>query len=197
MILNTMQQRVVASKKRITVITAQAGSGSSTALLYALIEVAKNDPTGLVLFCRATDIQSRNQAAIFAESIPNARYSPRSQILTVRVGLTRKVKIKFVDSRYHFNDSYVSAIAFDHNIDKDVLRKVLLVAGRIYINDWSKNIAETWGIDLGLVVPVGDGLDFIPAVENIKGLTVDNPGLPQQYIDCIKSAPPYLKSTDL
>lgn len=193
MILNSMQQRVVASKKRITVITAQAGAGSSTALLLSLIEIAKSDKAGLVIFCRATSHQAVYQAESFAKQFPNARYSKESGILTIKSWTGKNVKIKFVASDYEFNDDYVAAVAFDHHVNANVLKKVIKIAGRVIINDWASDIPNGWGIETGLVVGEPGKFKFISEVENVSGLYADNPGVQGDYVKylegCRQSAP--------
>lgn len=185
MILNKMQQNLLSSNKRIMVLTAQAGAGTTTAIFLKLADEATKNKNNLVVYLKRTCKQIDSAVASFIKIESTARYSPDSNILTFKYN-NKKVKIKMLSLDNLEMEKYIPVIAVDgaSNFDREVIKNIISVSGRIILSDFISHVQdkESWAYLSNLLQDVDGKQTWSIAVDHLTGLQKDNPGLPETYI---------------
>lgn len=186
MILNKMQSEVVTSKKRFVVVTAQAGAGTTYALIYKLLHELSKSPNNMGVFLRRTSTQARGHINHMLEKVDKARYSQKSGILTVPYG-GKKVKIKFLGLDDLKLDEYIPIIAIDQASQFDNIPDIINCSGRVVLSDFISQIEEkdSWAYSTRLLRDSCSGPEWDPCVDHIVGYTHDNPGISPEYVEAV------------
>lgn len=191
MILNQMQKDVLSSNKRIVVITAQAGAGSTTALMLKLADEASKSKNNLGVFVRRTQAQVLGFIDYFLRQDKKARYSSSSSILTFKHN-DKKVKIKMLSyNEIDFNE-YIPFVAIDTASHFNDLSELFSISGKIVISDFMSNVEQknSWAYSNGLLKDLGGQPIWNISVDHIKGFQKDNLGLDSKYIEYVSKLNP-------
>lgn len=182
MILNRMQKEVLLSEKRVVVITAQAGSGTTTALLLKLADEASKNTNNLVVYVRRTYPQVLSVIQSFLCSMPKSRYSEKSRILSFQYK-GKKVKIKMLDFDSVMKEPYVPVVAVDIGSNFDNLPMLIDNSGKIFISDFAKDVGKknSWAYGSNLISDIAGIPTWKNNVDHIVGYNLDNPGLSDSY----------------
>ena len=193
---NKFQKEILDSDRRVTVVTAEPGSGTTTGLFMALAEEAiKAGPGSIVLYVRRTLPQALGALTVALKALPPARYSEQSGIITFE-GPEGTHKIKLVDSDYISDPvrfSGVAAIAFDLHIEATTALSALIAGKRIYFADRIKETLS-WGLYSRIVLAENDGNHyFSPQVEHVVGHLRGNPNVGHDYMCSLMEIPTDVK----
>lgn len=188
MILNKMQREVVASEKRFVVVTAQAGAGTTYALIHKLMHELSKSPNNMGVFLRRTTLQAKAHINHLLENMDKARYSEKSNILTVPYN-GKRVKIKFLGLNELEMDQYIPIIAIDQASQFENLGDIINCSGKLVISDFISQIEEkdSWAYSTKLLKDSQLGPQWAPCVDHIVGYTHDNPGISPEYIEAVFS----------
>lgn len=189
---NEMQQKVLDSKKRVIVITAQAGSGTTTAIILKLLDEAFLHPNNLSVLVKRTSAQRQREIENFLSRYPNARYSPSSGIITVKKG-SKKAKIKIVDFDSFEFDKFNHAVGIDCASQFSDLQGILNCSGKVIIGDFAVNCKEesSWALKSGLLTQDSLGkYSWDVCVDNVIGFIGDNPSITDEYKRLVYSCNP-------
>lgn len=191
MIPNKMQQEVLSSDKRFVVITAQPGSGSTTALILKLAQEVGRTDKKIGVYLRRTSPQILYTIRSFLKEIPGSRWSSKSNILTFKY-LDKKVKIKMLSLDTLDIGVYIPCIAIDMGSHFDDLNDVFSTSGKIVICDFASQVRlkDSWAYRSGLIDDLDGTIIWKPFVDHIVGYNNQNPGLSQGYIDAVQNLPP-------
>lgn len=183
---NKMQQEVIDSKKRITVITAQPGSGSTTALILKLAEECSKSSNNLGILIRRTPTQVKYFKESFLRRYPGSRISKESGIITFKYNSkTVKIKIASVDDLDLYN--HIPLVAVDCGCQVEILPDIINCAGKIIVSDFMCSLEEkdSWAYKSGILEDIDKKPTWKPYVKHVVGFTRDNPGLDEEYLTCL------------
>lgn len=183
---NKMQQKVLDSKKRVVVITAQAGSGSSTALVLKLADEASKSNNNLAILLRRTTNQVHCATHLFLKLFPDARVSEGSGIITFKYN-NKNVKIKFTTPDSLDLDSYLPLVAIDCASQFSNIPEIVNCSGKIIISDFMSNVEQkdSWAYKSNLLLDVDGKATWEPCVDHIVGFNRHNPGIGEDYLQCL------------
>lgn len=175
-----MQQKVLDSESRITVITAQPGAGSTTAVLLKVYAEAKKHETKFGVFYVVSDSHLPYCVETLKKMFKGGRWSPDSKIYTTK----DRVKIK-ISQWFDITHKFIPVVGFDLNRHNETLEEALISAGKIVLAERVSALIEegSWARKYGLLFEDVRGFySFRSNVTHIKGYTKDNPHLPNEYI---------------
>lgn len=187
-----MQEDVINAKKRIVVLTAQAGSGRTTALILKLLDEAANNPKNLGVFLRRTISQIFWHVEKVRKDFPKSRYSKESGILTVPYN-GKTVKIKFLSGDDLNTDEYIPLIAIDQACQFGNIPEIIKASGRVIISDYISEIEEedSWAYNSGLLTnPSGEKPIWDNCVDHVVGYAHNNPHLRPEYLETLYNCNP-------
>lgn len=186
MILNKMQKAVINSQKRVIVVTAQAGSGTTAALITKLMDEAAKNSSNIGIFLRRTTSQVMSHVQQILKENPKARYSSASNILTT-VYKGKEVKIKFLGLESLDLCNYIPLIAIDQASHFTNIADIVNTSGKIVISDFISQVEEkdSWAYSSGLLEKSGPVPVWRGHVDHIIGHSHDNPGLSPEYMECL------------
>lgn len=186
MILNKMQKAVIDSEKRIIVVTAQAGAGTTAALITKLMDEAVKNSSHMGIFLRRTTAQVMAHVQKILEENPKARYSSVSNILTT-VYNGKEVKIKFLGLESLSLCNYIPLIAIDQASHFTNIAEIVNTSGKVVISDFISQVEQkdSWAYSSGLLEKAGSVPVWKGYVDHIIGYSHDNPGLSLKYLETI------------
>lgn len=175
-----MQKELLESNEKLTVITAEPGAGSTTALLMKAWQVASDGQDVNVTFFVPTH-HHINRAGSVREYMlkmfgSDIRYSEASAIATLKNGS----KIKFVACDGDTQSTLGLArdlMLFDANISKDFVLAHLFRAKQMVVIDSIENLEkdDSWANKANLLDKVdGRAIGFCEAVRHITGTIEEN-----------------------
>lgn len=189
---NKFQQDILDSSSRVTVVTAEPGSGLTTGLFMALAEEAiKAGPGSIVLYVRRTLNQAKGALNIALKALPPSRYSEQSGIITFD-GPEGTHKIKLVDDAYVADSARctgVAAIAFDLHIEPTTALSALIAGKKIFFADKIRDTIK-WGTYCRIVMTGDNGRHvFTPQVDHVVGFLKGNPEIGHDYMCALLEIP--------
>lgn len=176
-----MQKELLESNEKLTVITAEPGAGSTTALLMKAWQVASDNQDVNVTFLVPTWFHINREGSVkeymFKMFGSDFRYSEKSAIATLKNGS----KIKFIAC----GDGCVEKtqglgrdlMLFDSNISKDFVLAHLFRAKQMVVIDSIENLEkdDSWANKANLLDKVdGRVIGFCEAVKHITGSIEEN-----------------------
>jgi hypothetical protein len=175
-----MQKEVLESNEKLTVITAEPGAGSTTALLMKAWQVASDNQDVNVTFFVPTR-HHINRAGSVKEYMlkifgSDIRYSETSAIATLKNGS----KIKFVACDGELVNTMGLArdlMLFDANISKDFVLAHLFRAKQMVVIDSIENLEkdDSWANIANLLDKIDGKINgFCSAVKHITGTIEEN-----------------------
>ncbi|WP_284161629.1 hypothetical protein [Burkholderia pseudomallei] len=182
-----MQEDVINSKKRVVVLTAQAGSGRTTALIVKLLDEAANNPRNMGVFLRRTQSQIKWHVEGMLNKFPKSRYSKVSGILTAPYK-GKTVKIKFLSVDDLNVDEFIPLIAIDQAGQFNNIPDIIKASGRVIISDYISEIEEedSWAYESGLLTnPSGEKPIWDNCVDHVVGYAHNNPNLRPEYLEAL------------
>lgn len=187
-----MQEDVINSKKRVVVLTAQAGSGRTTALIVKLLDEAANNSRNMGVFLRRTQSQIQWHVEGMLDKFPKSRYSKESGILTVPYK-GKTVKIKFLSGDKLNTDEYIPLIAIDQASQFRNIPDIIKVSGKVIISDFIFEIEykDSWAYNSGLLTnPSGEKPIWDDCVDHVVGYSHNNPHLRPEYLEAVYNCNP-------
>lgn len=186
MILNKMQKAVIDSEKRIIVVTAQAGAGTTAALITKLMDEAAKNSSNMGIFLRRTTPQVMGHVQQILRENPKARYSSVSNILTT-IYNGKEVKIKFLGLESLVLCNYIPLIAIDQASHFTNMAEIVNTSGKVVISDFISQVEQkdSWAYSSGLLEKSGHMPIWKGNVDHIIGYSHDNPGLSPEYLESI------------
>lgn len=177
--VNKMQQEVLESNERITVITAEPGAGSTTALLLKAFQYATEKKIDVTFFV-PTHMHVTRSGGI-KDYLTNLfggefRYSEISMIATFE----NKSKIKFVPCNRDVEQTLgfsSDLMLFDANIDNKFIQRNILRASKAVVVDSIFNLERqgSWANELKLLTIVDYKVaGFIEGIKHVVGYIDDN-----------------------
>lgn len=175
-----MQKEVLESNEKLTVVTAEPGAGSTTALLMKAWQLASDNQDVNITFFVPTR-HHINRAGSVKEYMlkmfgSDIRYSETSAIATLKNGS----KIKFVacdDGVEKTQGLARDLMLFDANISKDFVLAHLFRAKQMVVIDSIENLEkdDSWANKANLLDKVdGHVTGFCEAVKHITGTIEEN-----------------------
>jgi len=175
-----MQKEVLESNEKLTVITAEPGAGSTTALLMKAWQVASDNQDVNVTFFVPTRFHINREGSVKEYMLkmfgPDIRYSETSAIATLKNGS----KIKFVacdDGVEKTQGLSRDLMLFDGNISKDFVLAHLFRAKQMVVIDSIENLEkdDSWANKANLFDKVDNRIvGFCEAVKHITGTIEEN-----------------------
>lgn len=175
-----MQKEVLESNEKLTVITAEPGAGSTTALLMKAWQVASDNQDVNVTFFMPTRVHINRAGSVKEYMLKmfgsDIRYSETSAIATLKNGS----KIKFVPCDGEVFTTLGLArdlMLFDANISKDFVLAHLFRANQMVVVDSIENLEkdDSWANKANLLDKVnGRIVGFCDFVKHITGTIEEN-----------------------
>lgn len=175
-----MQKELLESNEKLTVITAEPGAGSTTALLMKAWQVASDNQDVNVTFFVPTRFHINRAGSVKEYMLKmfgsDIRYSETSAIATLKNGS----KIKFVACDGGVEKTQGLArdlMLFDANIPKDFVLAHLFRAKQMVVIDSIENLEkdDSWTNKANLLDKVGGRITgFCESVKHITGTIEDN-----------------------
>ena len=175
-----MQKEVLESNEKLTVITAEPGAGSTTALLMKAWQVASDNQDVNVTFFVPTRHHINRVGSVKEYMLKmfgsDIRYSETSAIATLKNGS----KIKFVACDGDIAATYGLSrdlMLFDGNISKDFVLAHLFRAKQMVVVDSIENLEkdDSWANKANLLDKVnGRVTGFCDGVKHITGTIEEN-----------------------
>lgn len=195
--LNKMQQEIMDSNERVTLVTPEMGAGTTYGLLLKALDYATNNQEVDVTFFASTTYQLTASGGLVQKlheillGSDGYRWSKQSLILTLANGS----KIKFMGCRETSMDNIrglsSDLVIFHNNCPFDFIMRFYRQGARMVVADLVLRCTEedSWLYQTGLLDKEGN-LD--PSIKHITGCMLDNINLVKsnpKYIECIQSLP--------
>lgn len=175
-----MQKELLESNEKLTVVTAEPGAGSTTALLMKAWQVASDNQDVIVTFFVPTHFHIQAAGGVKESFLKmfgsDVRYSEKSCIATLSNGS----KIKFVPCNGDIQSTFGLArdlMLFDGNISKDFVLAHLFRAKQMVVIDSIENLEkdDSWANKANFLDKLdGQIIGFCEAVKHISGTIEEN-----------------------
>lgn len=175
---NKMQQEVLDSRDRLTVITSQPGAGATMALILKAIQHCSEKDNNLVTFFYPNHWNATTSgglcdqiAGVLGDSV---RFSKTSLIFTFENG--SKIKICTPEHIPRITGLSRDLMLFDVQTPDDILVECLRGAKEAVVVSRANELTVegSWADRLGVIEKVDGKNRFIEGITHVKGLLLDN-----------------------